>query len=175
MKLSLFALLLMLSIISPPAFSASNQDILDRLDEMQFEADLKELQRQNNQPYDAQGSLFRDKNLTYLGKSSKNTDYFISNSHTSFDPKSGRYIFSVITSSNNPRAYNNKIFYSSILGMSVYCPGSNMTILISTFFSQPGIIGPVAFEVDRAMNINKDLMRNEPVLLNIKNYICKQK
>jgi len=168
-KISL-ALIFMLSIVVPSAHSVTNEDIMNRLDEMQFESDLKEIQRQGNKPYDDHASLFRDRELLYMGKE-MGADYFI-HLPISYDKKWNTYTALIVTSSNNPRVVENRVYLSSFLGASIYCDFPGMVALTATFYSKPGMMGDIVYEAPKSIRFNEDFMRRRPIFAKMRSYVC---
>ena len=122
-------ILIIFYIISFPVYSVSNQEIMNTLDEIQFQQDMMMLQNLQNQTNRRQENISRQNQQNqnigpsdsmYVGTNTNKQDYFMM-METVHKNKQGNIEFMIMTESNYPQYYENVTYYYSLGVIELRC------------------------------------------------------
>jgi len=187
MKINMKILMLFLLIfITLPVHSVTNQDLMDRLDEMEFEREMDKLKRENDR-IDRETERInreilrsngvggnqnsRNPDLYFLGVKGTRSFYIIKS--TIKKSKYGFIIFQILSNSSFPQYKNNVTYYSRLDGGQMLCELPAIVILSESYFSEENLFGKEVLSNDQPYKYSPDGIKKEPILVNIKKYLCR--
>ena len=132
-------LLILLVLITPSVHSVSNQDLLDRLDEIEFEREMnREIDRINRETdRRRQGGSQNNGSLRYIVDNIDGTSYYIDTKDiTKF--KDGDIYFSRYSISDKPRYFGNVVYFHNLDTVVINCQRNEYTVRISSFGDSSG-------------------------------------
>ena len=179
-----FTLLILLFFIPITSYSISNQDLMDKLDDMEFDSrhqrimkefdyEIRQQQRmldkeikelKNNQSNDS------SKNTTgkyhYIVKGNSDNDFLIDKNSIKTD-KQGTIYFIMTDMSTSPRRKDDFIYFSSDISVGINCQKNEVKFLKGFYYSSDvKLVKSLVFE-----NIFKPISPNT-FIPNFKNYLC---
>lgn len=165
--------LLLLILVSPLSYSqVTNQDILNRLDEIEdeklFSRLLKDIRGNSTSATDW---LKSDPNWLYMG-ADRNLDYFINNKKSYKDKEYGFYFFSLLITSNQEQKSKLGFSYKSVFMWVVpACGKPTMLARDVNFYSEQNAQGQEVYRVPE-MRFVESTMNEKPILKKIQGYVC---
>lgn len=167
-----FLLIFFLLLMNPVYSQVSNQDILDRINEIEdtklFNYYLNEISKSPNLVRNS--NLKNDRDFYFLGGDNQ-SDFYI------YKPsiKKDEYgiLFITVVSNRVPKYFNNKTYFSSSIGMWAFCEFPRIKVLGRTYYSGENLTGSVVAENEKTMIIKEDAIKTDPIFGKMKSYICR--
>ena len=166
-------ILLILILVSNPTYSqVSNQDIMNRLDEIEdqklFNHYLNEIQRplSSNKGY----SFRSDTDLKLITSTPTHEFYISKSSIKKLGPK--LITFTLFGNRLKPKYFGNKISFSFGSGNILDCSIPKLSLFKEVHYSGENETGEIVYESDKILSTNTEQMRTDPLYSKIKSYLC---
>ena len=149
-------------------YSATNQEIIDRLDEIQFENQMnREIDKINRDTDRMSRQSQIPSNYHYIGKSVKNSMYFVDD-NTIRRLRNGLTEVMIYVSHDVPQYYGNKTFFNEMTYYDFKCNVRKVSRSVSTLMNRQG--NPVG-EITKIGDLQD--VKSGSVIEQVYNYVCR--